>query len=59
MTDRMIRLPEVTKITSLSSAQLYRMMEEGTFPKQYRISHRVAAWKESEVAAWVNALVAV
>ena len=57
MTDRLIRLPEVTRITSLSTAQLYRKMEEGTFPKQYRISHRVAAWKESEVAAWVDSLV--
>lgn len=56
MTDRLIRLPEVTKITSLSTAQIYRLMHEGSFPRQYRLSHRVSAWKESEVAAWIDRL---
>ena len=58
MTDRLIRLSEVIQITSISRTQIYRLIAAGTFPKQRRISHKVAAWKESEIAAWVEALVA-
>ena len=57
MTDRLIRLPEVIQITSLSRTQIYRLIAAGTFPKQRRISHKVAAWKESEVAAWIDSAV--
>ena len=58
MTDRLIRLPEVIQITSISRTQIYRLIAAGTFPKQRRISHKVAAWKESEVAAWIDSVVA-
>ena len=54
MTDRLIRLPEVIQITSISRTQIYRLIAAGTFPKQRRISHKVAVWKESEVAAWID-----
>ena len=58
MTDRLIRLPEVIQITSLSRTQIYRLIAAGTFPKQRRLSHKVAAWKESEIAAWIDSVVA-
>ena len=57
MTDRLIRLPEVIQITSLSRTQIYRLIAAGTFPKQRRISHKVAAWKESEIAARIDSVV--
>ena len=57
MTDRLIRLPEVIQITSISRTQIYRLIAAGTFPKQHRISHKVAVWKESEIAAWVDSWV--
>ena len=57
MTDRLIRLPEVIQITSLSRTQIYRLIAADTFPKQRRLSHKVAAWKESEIAAWIDSLV--
>ena len=56
MTDRLIRPPEVIQITSISRTQIYRLNAAGTFPKQRRISHKVAAWKESEIAAWVDSV---
>ena len=58
MTDRLIRLPEVIQITSLSRTQIYRLIAAGTFPKQRRISHKVAAWRQSDVAAWVASVTA-
>lgn len=56
-TDRMIRLPEVMDITSFSRPQIYKLISKGVFPRQYRLSHKVAAWKESEIRAWVDSVV--
>lgn len=58
MTDRLIRLPEVIQITSLSRAKIYRLIAAGTFPKQHRLSHKVAAWKETEVDQWIREITA-
>ena len=58
MTDRLIRLPEVIQITSLSRTQIYRLIAAGTFPKQCRLSHKVAAWKETEIEEWIRQVTA-
>jgi len=51
--DRLIRLPDVVRLTSMSRTQIYRMISAGTFPKQRRISHKVAAWRQSDVLQWI------
>jgi len=51
--DRLIRLPEVRHRTGLSTATIYRKMEEGSFPKQRKLSVKVVAWYEGDVDAWV------
>lgn len=51
--DRLIRLPEVRHRTGLSTATIYRKMEENTFPKQRKLSVHVVAWYESDVEAWI------
>ena len=58
MTDSLIRLPDVIQLTSISRTQIYRLIAAAAFPKQHRLSHKFAAWEESEIAAWVEALVA-
>lgn len=58
MTDRLIRLPEVMHMTSLSRSQLYRLMTENRFPRGYRISHKVSAWKETEIEEWISQVTA-
>ena len=58
MTDRLIRLPEVIQITSLSRTQIYRLIAAGTFPKGYRVSHKVSVWKETEVDQWIREITA-
>lgn len=54
MADQMIRLPEVSRITSLSRTHIYRLMSAQDFPQQRRISHRVAVWSKAEVDRWVD-----
>lgn len=52
--DSFIRLPEVQRRTSLSRSEIYRRVQKGTFPRQRRISAKVAVWIESEVRAWMD-----
>lgn len=52
--DKLIRINEVCETTSLSKSKIYAMVKDGQFPAQTRLSHRVAAWRASEVRAWMN-----
>lgn len=55
MSDSLLRLPQVQTRVPLSRSKIYQLIRDGEFPKQVRISHKVAAWKESEIDAWVSA----
>jgi prophage regulatory protein len=58
MTERFLRRDEVTRITGLPVSTIYEMMGRGAFPKNFRISPRLTAWRESELAAWQRARIA-
>lgn len=49
-----IRLPEVRRITGLSTPTIYRMASAGTFPRQVSLGPRCVAWIRSEVQAWAQ-----
>ncbi len=53
MTNRILRLRTVLDRTGLSRSTLYRKINEGTFPRQLRISVNGAGWREAEVDRWV------
>ncbi|RAO74950.1 helix-turn-helix transcriptional regulator [Dyella jiangningensis] len=52
---RLIRMPAVRAITSLSRAWIYALEKQGRFPKRLKIGDRTSAWVEAEVIAWVQA----
>lgn len=52
-TDRILRLPTVLSRTGLSRSTLYRIIAEGTFPRQIQISIHGAGWYESEINTWI------
>jgi prophage regulatory protein len=52
--DRILRLNAVLDRTGLSRSTLYRKMQNGTFPKNVRISTRCAGWRESSVEEWMR-----
>ena len=54
----LIKLPEVKRRTTLSTSEIYRRLEAGTFPKQIRLGAKAVAWIEHEVQAWIDARVA-
>ena len=53
--DRVLRLPEVLKLTGLSRATVYRLERAGTFPKRKKISANAAGWSERAVRDWIAA----
>jgi prophage regulatory protein len=50
--ERFLRRDEVSRITGLPVSTIYQMMADGKFPKNFRISPRLCAWRESEIAKW-------
>ena len=52
--NRLLRINDVKKITSLSNATIYRKIAAGSFPRQFKLSERASAWVEQEVLDWVD-----
>jgi prophage regulatory protein len=53
--DRLLRISEVMKLTSLKYSTLYRKAQHGTFPKPVKIGMRSSAWRLSDVVRWIEA----
>ena len=54
----LIKLPAVKQRTSLSTSEIYRRIEAGTFPKQIKLGAKAVAWLEHEISAWIDERVA-
>lgn len=52
--NRFIKLPEVKRLTSLSTSEIYRRLEAKAFPLQIRLGAKSVAWIESEIHEWIN-----
>ncbi|WP_219599017.1 helix-turn-helix transcriptional regulator, partial [Aeromonas salmonicida] len=51
---KLIKLKEVTEMTTLSKATIYRLMSKGEFPGVVRLGPRAVAWMQSEVIKWID-----
>ena len=51
---RVIRLPEVKRLTSMSRSGVYAAIADGEFPRQVRLSRRCVGWYASEIGAWLQ-----
>jgi len=56
MSQKIIRLPAVLEKTGLSRSSLYRLIAEGKFPRQVKLSERSAGWFEGDVNQWLSDL---
>ncbi|WP_395391612.1 AlpA family phage regulatory protein [Novosphingobium sp. BL-8A] len=52
--DRLIRMPEVTAMTGLSKAMIYRLIGQQRFPTQYKPGGYASRWSEVEVKLWIE-----
>jgi prophage regulatory protein len=53
--DRFLRIKAVIEKTGRPKASIYRMMKEGSFPKQERIGRRAVGWRLSHISRWMAA----
>lgn len=50
----LIKLPRVKERTSLSTSEIYRRLEAGTFPAQIKLGAKAVAWLEHEIDEWIE-----
>lgn len=53
--DKFIRIDGVVERTGRSRAAIYRMIAEGSFPRQERIGVRAVGWRLSAILRWMEA----
>ena len=51
--DRLLRLPEVERLTGLRRSAVYEKMRRGIFPRSVKTGQRTAAWPKSAVQSWI------
>ena len=51
---QVIKLKRVIKLTSLSSATIYRLVKNGEFPKQLKLAERSSGWLLEEINDWLE-----
>ena len=55
MMERILRRPEIEARIGLSRSTIYQWMKEGRFPAPVKLGERMVGWRESEIAAWLDA----
>ena len=53
---RLLRLPEVLAMCSISRAAAYALIKRHEFRKPVRVGHRASRWREEEIASWIDEL---
>lgn len=56
--ERLMRRPEVLRVTGLSRSSMYRLIEKLDFPRPVALSAKTVGWPASQVNAWIAARVA-
>lgn len=51
---KLIKLKDVTEMTTLSKATIYRLIKQGSFPRQISLGPRAVAWRLSDVVTWIE-----
>lgn len=52
--DRLLRLPEVQRMTGLGRSAIYQQMKVGLFPRSVKVGPRAATWSEAAVQRWIR-----
>lgn len=52
--ERLIRLPEVMKMTSLARSTVWHLAKNGSFPQPIRLSPKITVWRAGEIQDWIK-----
>jgi prophage regulatory protein len=59
MNNKILRIHEVTKLTGLSRATIWRKEREGLFPARKQLGLNSVGWLESDIKQWLENLPSV
>ena len=51
--DRLLRLPEVERLTGMSRSTIYDRIRKERFPHTVEMKGNIAAWRESDLRRWL------
>ena len=54
MIDRLLRRRQVEKVTGLSRSSIYRLMQDGAFPRPVKVGSAAVRWRASDITAWLE-----
>ena len=54
MHDRLLRRRQVEEITGMSRSSIYRLMQDGQFPRPVKVGTAAVRWRASDITAWVE-----
>ena len=54
MVDKILRRPEVERITGIGRSTIYDWMARGEFPQPLKLGARAVGWRESDLLAWLE-----
>ncbi len=49
---RLLRMAEVEREVSLERSSIYRLIREGSFPRQIRVGKRASRWSQTAIDDW-------
>ena len=50
---KILRIPEVIKLTGLSRATIWRLERKGKFPSRLYLSENAIGWHEDDIREWI------
>lgn len=54
MAERFLRMKELSSKVGLSRSQIYKLINQGQFPRMSKLGDRVSFWLESEIDEWMG-----
>jgi prophage regulatory protein len=52
--EKLLRITDVSKKTTLAKSTIWLKMAQGEFPKPTKLSPAINVWKESQIDEWIN-----
>jgi prophage regulatory protein len=51
---KILRRKDVESMVGLSRSTIYKLMNQGLFPKAIRLGPRAVGWRISDIENWIN-----
>ena len=51
---RLVRLPEILKLTGTTKATIYNWLRAGRFPRPLKMGPKAVGWRWTDVKAWLG-----